>query len=78
MGTFSVRVVNGSGSSVSGARVSVHFGILRGQSTEYTDDNGWAEFSNADGDLVTGEFYVNGQSFGSHSTYDGDSYSFTV
>ena len=78
MGTFTVRVVKDSGSPVRGARVAVHFGIMRGQSTKYTDDRGWAEFSNLDGSLVTGEFYVNGQSFGSHSTYDGDSYSFTV
>ncbi|MDP2816039.1 MAG: hypothetical protein Q8O19_05110 [Rectinemataceae bacterium] len=78
MGMFSVRVVNEDGDPVKSARVSVDFGLLRGQSTEYTDENGWAEFSNLDGDLVTGEFYVNGESQGDHSTHDGDSYSFTI
>lgn len=78
MGTFSVKVVDSSGHKVSGAKVTVDFGIWNGQSSEYTDESGWAYFSNNDGDLVTGEFYVNGESFGEHSTYDGGTHSFTI
>ena len=78
MGTFSVSVVDDDGHSVSGATVTVDFGSRHGSSTKYTDDSGWAEFANSGGDLVTGEFYVNSRSFGSHSTHDGDTYSFTI
>lgn len=75
---FKVRVVDEDGDPVEGTRVSVNFGILNGVAKEYTDEDGWAEFSNLDGDIVTGEFYVNGESQGEHSTYDGDTYSFTI
>ena len=78
MGTFSVKVVNNSGRPVSGAKVTVHFSIWSGWHEGQTNNDGWISFGNNDGDLVSGEFYINSESFGEHSTYDGDSYSFTI
>lgn len=78
MGIFSIKVVNQSGHPVSGARVTVHFGIWAGFHEGYTDNSGWVSFGNNDGDLVSGEIYINSKSFGKHSTYDGDSYSFSL
>ncbi|NLJ06390.1 MAG: carboxypeptidase regulatory-like domain-containing protein [Sphingobacteriales bacterium] len=78
MGTFSVRVINRSGSPISGAKVTVHYGLWSGWDEGFTNSNGWISFSNNKGNLVTGEFYVNSKSFGEHRTNDGDSYSFTL
>ncbi|EFK97925.1 hypothetical protein LDC_0021 [sediment metagenome] len=78
MGTFSIKVVANRGHGVSGAKVTVDFGLWNGQNSEYTDNNGWTSFSNLDGEMVTGEFFINGESFGEHSTYDEETYSFTI
>ena len=79
---MSIRVVDEDGDAVSGASVTVHFSLLSGFSEEYTDSDGWAEFSNEyesegkdlwidtiyiDSDEVGGKFYAS----------DGDTYSFT-
>ena len=78
MGTFSVKVVNHSGRPVAHKSVTVDFGIWNGQSSKYTDESGWAYFENNDGDLVVGEIFINGESFGEYSTYDGRTYSITI
>ena len=58
---------------VSGARVTIIFSLWEGVDTEYTDDDGWAEFSYEpidedkkmfvkdiyiDGERVDGDFYM--------------------
>lgn len=77
MGTFSVRVVDERGLPIEGLRVAVTFHGLGGVSTAYTDSDGWVSFDNSDGSHVSGEFFVQGESQGWHSTRGGDSYSFT-
>jgi hypothetical protein len=44
-GTFSIRVVDEDGRPVSNREVTIDYGTMRGVGTEYTDDDGWAEFS---------------------------------
>jgi len=78
MGHFSIKVLNGSGNPKSGVKVSVFFGTWNCNDSSYTDENGWVEFSNLDGDLVTAELYIDGENKGDISTYSGDTYSFTI
>ena len=78
MGHFSIRVVDTHGRPVEDVKVFVSFGIWHGHDEAYTDEDGWVEFSNLDGDLVTGEVFIWGQSMGDISTYDGKTYSFTI
>jgi hypothetical protein len=78
MGTFLIRVVDQRGRPFEGIRVSVDFGIWYGQSNEYTDSNGWAEFDNLDGKLVSGQIFVDSKLQGEYSTYNGETYSFTI
>jgi hypothetical protein len=40
----SIRVVDDEGDPISGAKVHISFDIFHGMDTEYTDDDGWAEF----------------------------------
>ncbi|MFQ5688503.1 MAG: hypothetical protein ACE5GV_17795 [Candidatus Scalindua sp.] len=78
MGNFSIRVMKTNGQPAKGVRVSVDFGMWSGQSKEYTDSSGWAEFSNLDGKLVTGKIFINGVSQGDYRTHSGNSHSFTI
>jgi hypothetical protein len=78
MGNFSIRVVDEKGRPCRSVKVTVDFGIWNGQSSEYTDDNGWTTFDNSDGDLVTGEVFINHESKGDISTYSGETYSYVL
>jgi hypothetical protein len=78
MGTFSIRIMNADRRPISGAGVMVDYGMWHGTATEYTDEDGWATFSNQDGDLVSGDFFARGVSLGTHSTRSGETYSFTI
>jgi len=78
MGTFSIRILGEDGRPISGAGVMVDYGMWHGTATEYTNESGWAEFSNQGGDLVSGDFFARGVSLGTHSTRDGETYSFTI
>lgn len=75
--SFSVRVVNSNGNPMRSIRVYADFGILSGGITEYTDDNGWAEF-NASGNYVSVELFVDGNSYGDYGVSDGETFSFTL
>ena len=74
---FSVRVVDSDGEPRSGVEVYADFGILSGGLSEYTDNDGWAEFETG-GDYVSVKIYVDGESQGDHGLEDGDTFSFTV
>lgn len=75
--SFSVKVVDSHGSPKSGVRVYADFGLWNGGLTEYTGDDGWAEFNTA-GDYVTMELFVDGENYGHHPVSDGETYSFTL
>jgi len=75
--SFSVRVVDQDGDPMSGIKVTADFGLLHGQSSDYTDDGGWAMIE-ASGDYVTCTIYVKGENQGEHPISDGDTFSFTI
>ena len=84
-GTFSIRVVDADGYGVRGATVECGYGSFSGVGSEYTDDNGWAEFPiieqlmgggpiritsiSINGEEVCGEAFV---------PEDGDTFSYTL
>ena len=43
-GTFSIRLMDEHGRPVSDRKITIHYGFMRGVGSEYTDDDGWAEF----------------------------------
>ena len=43
-GTFSFRLVDEHGRPVSDRKITIDYGFMRGVGSEYTDDDGWAEF----------------------------------
>jgi len=75
--TFSIRVVDSDGRPRDGVRVTADFGLLNGQLTEVTDDDGWVTLEPA-GDYVTAEFFIAGESQGAHGIEDGETFSFTL
>ena len=78
MGTFSIRVVDQNGEPMRGIRVGVSWGFWSGGLHEYTDDNGWVSFDNSDDSLTSAEFFIKGDSVGEHTTYSGETYSFSI
>jgi hypothetical protein len=44
VGTFSIRLMDEHGRPVSDRKITIHYGFMRGVGSEYTDDDGWAEF----------------------------------
>ena len=76
--SFDVHVVNDEQEGVDGAKVMLSFtSVLRGVSgTEYTDEDGHAEFDGfEDGEITV---YVNGTGYGTYSYEDGDSVTITI
>ena len=78
MGHFSIRVVDLNGKPCKGIKVFISFGTFQGHDEGYTDIDGWVEFSNLGGDLMTGEVFIHGLSKGKINTASGKTYSFTV
>ena len=74
---ISVRVVDDEGNGQSGLRVTLDFGMMYGQSTEFTDDDGWANFE-IGGDYDTCTIFIDGDNYGDHSVEDGESFSFVL
>jgi hypothetical protein len=64
-------IVFDDGEPRSGVRVTADFGLLHGQATDYTDDNGCATIHTA-GDYVTAEIFVDGSSEGDYPVGDGE------
>jgi hypothetical protein len=52
-----VRIVDSGGEGKSGVRVTLDFSLMTGATTEYTDGDGWANFSIPPANS-TDEFYV--------------------
>lgn len=82
-GTWSVRVVDEDGEGVSGVEVAYKCGHLSGVGSEYTDDNGWAEFELIEGVLGGGtiavhKIWIDGEEVSGDLFYpeDGDTFSF--
>ncbi|MGZ4965099.1 MAG: hypothetical protein ACXWC8_21300 [Limisphaerales bacterium] len=61
----SIRVVDEHGDAVSGAKVTVIFSLMTGHDTEYTNDDGWAEFEyesiDSEKSLWVDDIYINGE-----------------
>lgn len=75
---FTVRVIDDDQDPVEGARVMISFtSMLRGHSTtEYTDSEGRAEFSDyEDGEI---NVFVNGDNVGTHYYKDDDEITITI
>lgn len=58
----SIRVVDEDGDPVEGCKVYISFGIWNGHDTQYTDEDGWAEFEydNIDKDEMIAEMIAIG------------------
>lgn len=79
----SVRVVDDDDEGVSGAKVTLMGSLLGGYLTEYTDDDGWAEFEidamSDDSDWILDNIYINGEEVsGSVAVSDGETMSFNI
>lgn len=78
----SIRVVDDDGDPVRGATVGIDFGLWTGVGSEYTDDNGWAEFEYEPIDkeyLIAKKIWVNGEEVDSDETlYSGDTRSYSI
>lgn len=68
---FHVVVFDSDGDPRSGIRVTADFGIMNGQASDYTDDNGLATINTA-GDYVTAEIFVDGSNEGDYAVSDGE------
>ena len=84
-GKFSIRVVGEDGDGVEGVKVSYQCGHISGVGSEYTDDDGWAEFEIIPETLGNGvipirKIWVNGEEVSDDVIYpeDGDTFSFTL
>jgi hypothetical protein len=84
---YSIRVINERGYGASGAKVSIHFSTMSGNSqVRYTDSDGWAKFVAYPPVTPFGAFqfianavYVNGEKVSDgFEVEDGDSFSFTL
>ena len=82
-GTWAVRVVDEDGQGVSGVNVSYQCGHLSGVGSEYTDDDGWAEFELVEaflggGPIAVHKIWVDGVEVSGDLFYpeDGDTFSF--
>jgi hypothetical protein len=77
----SIRVVDDEGDPISGAKVTINFSIFTGIDTQYTDDDGWAEFSYDsidDNKLWANDIYINSERVaGECYIEDGETQSFT-
>lgn len=85
-GTFSIRIVDGDGNGVEGAKVSWQCGHMSGVGSGYTDDNGWVEFEISEevflggGAIPIRKIWVNGEEVSDEVVFpeDGDTFSFTL
>lgn len=78
----SIRMVDGDGDGVSGAKVTLMGTLFGGYMTEYTGSDGWAEFEiepKDGGSWILDNIYINGDEVsGSTSISDGETLSFTI
>ncbi len=78
----SIRVVDNEGDPVSGAKVAINFGIFNGFDNQYTNDDGWAEFSYdtiEDSRMSVIDIWINSVRVGGDfNLEDGDTESYTI
>jgi|GEM_PF-3575267 len=72
---FSIRVVDEDGDPVSDKKITIDYGLFNGQESEFTNNDGWAEFSPSNR-YVTCTVYIGGESYGELPIEDGETYSF--
>ena len=68
---FHIVVFDSDGESRSGIRVTADFGLMHGQASDYTDNNGLATI-NTSGDYVAAEIFVDGSNEGDYGVSDGE------
>lgn len=79
MGSFSIKVIcSKHRDPLSGRKVYINFGLLRGHDSQYTDKNGWAKFWITDYAEWFGDVYISNEKFASKRIKDGCTLSFTV
>jgi hypothetical protein len=72
---FAIRVVDEHGNAESDVRVTVDYGLLNGQADEFTDSEGWSNFTPS-GNYVTATVYIDRESYGEIELEDGATFSF--
>ncbi|OGR66844.1 MAG: hypothetical protein A2081_02955 [Elusimicrobia bacterium GWC2_61_19] len=68
---FYVVIFDSDGDPRAGVKVTADFGVMNGQASDYSDDNGLATIDTA-GDYVTAEIFVDGASEGDYGVSDGE------